>query len=94
MSEILSPGDAMSIGELLTAISAHKKVTWIAEGDDCAPPKTGELRSLVIGPSLAMAPWGTDVREMSVWVTAGIVETTFTVRHAMAMLPEGGMLFE
>lgn len=93
-TDVLSPGDAMALGDLLTAINAHKRVRWLAEDDQHGAPREGELRSLVVGPSLAMAPWGTDVRDMHVWVSTGITETTFSVRWAMRMLPDGGMVFE
>jgi hypothetical protein len=91
-TRVLSPGDVFSMGDLLNAITRKAHVRWM---DDEGTIREGELRSLVVGQNnFAFAPFGTDVRDMWVWVTANGMETTFSVAHACKMIPEGGMVFE
>jgi hypothetical protein len=88
---VLSPGDAIALGDLLGAITRKERVRWM---DATGVIREGELRSLVKGENdFGFAPFGTDVRDMWVWVTAGIGEATFSVTHAIKCLHEGGMVF-
>ncbi|MEB4210957.1 hypothetical protein [Mycobacterium sp. 94-17] len=94
MSNVLSVGDAIALGDLLTAIQQKRSVRWV-DSEDSTEIRSGELRSLVVGPNnFAFAPWGTDVRDMHVWVTSGGLERTFPVAHAIRMIPAGGMAFD
>jgi hypothetical protein len=86
---VLSPGEAFALGDVLNAITQKRTIRWL---DQEGTIRTGELRSLVRGPNdFASAQFGTDVRDMHVWITAGVVETTESVAHLVKMLPEGGM---
>lgn len=91
-TRVLSPGDAISLGELLLKVTQKSFVRWM---DTEGTIREGELRSLVVGQNnFAFAPFGTDVRDMWVWVTASGCETTFSVAHAVHCLQNGGMMFE
>jgi hypothetical protein len=89
----LGIGDAFALGDLLNAITAHKRVKWLdADGEI----REGELRHVVAGAT----DWGflrgdEDVRDAHVRVTtAAGIETTFAVRDAMSLLRDGGMVFD
>lgn len=91
-TRVLSPGDAMSLGELLIKVTQKSFVRWM---DEEGTIREGEMRSLVAGPNnFAFAPFGTDVRDMYIWVTSGGFETTFSVAHGVSMFTEGGIMFE
>jgi hypothetical protein len=91
-TRVLSPGDAMALGDLLTAIGQKRKIRWMDQDGEI---RTGELRSLVMGDNnFAMLPWGTDVRDAWVWVTANGFERTVPVAHFVTMLQEGGFVTE
>ena len=92
MSKVLSPGEAMRIGDLLNSIAAKSKITWVREdGQICK----GELRCLIQGKdSFAHAPWGTDVRDMWVWITSGGLEYTESVERLITLMEEGGFVTE
>lgn len=86
---ILSPGEAMALGEVLNAITQKRKIRWM---DRSEVIRSGELRSLVAGENdLSLPEWGTDVRDMHVWISTGVSEVTESVSHLVAMLPEGGL---
>lgn len=88
---VLSVGDAIALGDLITAIGAKKKVEWMDESGDI---RKGELRSLVRNRNdFGFIMWGQDVRDAFIWITSNGFETTCSVVHAMKMLPEGGMIF-
>lgn len=91
-TRVLSPRDAFAIGDLLNAVTRNAPVRWMdADGEI----REGELRSLVKGyNNFGFADYGTDVRDMWVWVTAGGFETSFSVAYAITLIPEGGMVFE
>lgn len=87
---ILSPGEAFALGDVLGALVAKRKIRWM--DPDGQTVRTGEMRSLVRGENdFASAAWGTDVRDMWVWVTCGVTECTVSVAHLVAMVPEGGL---
>jgi hypothetical protein len=88
---VLSPGEAMALGDVLNAITQKRKIRWM--DPDGETIRSGEMRALVAGDNdFAQAPWGTDVRDMWVWVTMFPgVETTVSVAHLVAMVPEGGL---
>lgn len=93
-NNVLTIADAFALGDLLTAISQKRRVRWL-DSEDGTDIRSGELRSLVVGPNnFSFAPHGTDVRDMYVWVTGNGLESTFSVAHAMRMLPVGGMAFD
>lgn len=89
-TRVLSPGDAMVLGDVLNAITQKRKIRWMDQDGETI--RSGELRSLVRGNNdFALAEWGTDVRDMHVWITSGIGEVTESVEHLAKMLPEGGL---
>lgn len=89
-NRVLSPGVAMALGDVLVAITAKRKIRWV---DRDGVTRSGELRSLVAGEGdLSLPTWGTDVRDMWVWITAFPgVEFTESVAHLVAMIPQGGL---
>lgn len=88
-SQVLSPGEAFALGDILNAITQKRKIRWL---DQTGVVREGELRSLVKGGgSFAFAKFGTDVRDMHVWITMNGVETTESIQHLVKMLPEGGV---
>lgn len=88
-TKVLSPGEAFALGDVLGALTQKRKIRWM---DRAGTIRTGELRSLVRGENdFAQAQWGTDVRDMWVWITAGVTEVTESVAHLVAMVPEGGL---
>ena len=90
---VLSVSDAIALGDLLDAIGSKKKITWLP--CDGFTPVTGELRSLVRGPeNYAMLPYGTDVRDAWVWITANGFERTESVRRLINLAQEGGCIYE
>lgn len=85
----LSPGEAMALGDLLNAITQKRKIRWM---DRSEVIRSGELRSLVRGENdFGFAPFGTDVRDMHVWISTGVGEVTESVGHLVTMLPQGGL---
>lgn len=85
----LSPGVALALGDVLNAITQKRKIRWMDRNETI---RTGELRSLVRGKDdFAFAEFGTDVRDMHVWITSSIGEVTESVSHLAKMLPEGGL---
>ena len=92
MNKVLSPGDAMNLGDLLTAIAAKKTIKWLAGNGDIV---TGELRSLVTGKdNFAMMAWGTDVRDAWVWITSNGFERTESVARLIELMEAGGCIFD
>lgn len=86
---VLSPGEAMALGDVLNAITQKRRIRWMDQGEVI---RSGVLRSLVRGNNDFVIPeWGTDVRDMWVWITSGVGEVTESVEHLMAMVPEGGL---
>lgn len=89
-TRVLSPGEAMVLGDVLNAITQKRKIRWM--GRDGETIRSGELRSLVRGNNELVTPeWGTDVRDMWVWITTDVTEVTESVAHLVKMLPEGGL---
>ncbi|AVD99656.1 hypothetical protein HWB51_gp038 [Mycobacterium phage Cuke] len=90
MSKVLSPGEAMRIGDLLNSIATKAKITWVREdGQICK----GELRCLIQSKdSFAQLPWGTDVRDAWVWITSGDFEYTESVERLVKLMDEGGFV--
>lgn len=85
----LSPGVALALGDLLNAITQKRKIRWM---DRSEVIRSGELRSLVRGENdFGFAPFGTDVRDMHVWISTGVGEVTESVGHLVTMLPQGGL---
>ena len=90
----LSIGDAFALGDLLNAITAHKRVDWIDE--DGFTIHSGELRHVVASPTnYGFLGPDDDVRDAHVRVTTSAgIETTFAVRDVIGLLREGGMAFD
>ena len=95
-SRVLSPADAVTLGELCIAVQARSKITYLPEQPRWnGPPVEGELRGFVAGKSnFNFLPWGVDVRDAYVWITAGGFERTERVEWLTRMLAEGGCIFE
>jgi hypothetical protein len=88
----LSPGDAMSLGELLIKVTQKSFIRWMAEDGVI---REGEMRSLVVGENnFGFAPFGTDVRDMHIWITTGVCETTASVAYLVTLFEQGGIMFE
>ena len=91
-TRVLSPREVFALGDLFNAITRNSFVRWM---DEDGVIREGELRSTIRGKNnFAFPEFGTDVRDMWVWVTSNGMETSFSVEHAVKMLPEGGMVFE
>ncbi|QNJ59255.1 hypothetical protein SEA_MRMIYAGI_41 [Mycobacterium phage MrMiyagi] len=93
MSKVLSPGEAMRIGDLLNGITRKAKVKWVNEDGQIM---SGELRCLCAGKnSFATLPWGTDVRDAWVWITGTDgFEYTESVERLVMLVDEGGFVME
>lgn len=88
----LSPGNAMSLGDLLTRLCAKSFIRWMSEDGII---REGEMRSLVVGDNnFGFAPFGTDVRDMHVWITTVGCETTVPVAYLVGLFEQGGIMFE
>jgi hypothetical protein len=84
----LTTAYAFALGELLNNISSKAKIRWMANDSDI---RTGELRSLVVGPNnFGMMPYGTDVRDAYVWITSNGMERTESVEYLVSMIQQGG----
>jgi len=89
-TSVLSTGEAIALGDLLTGLQQKLKIEWLDEYGDI---RKGELRSLVKGPNnFDFLQWGTDVRDGYVWITANGMEHIESVRHLVTMLQEGGCI--
>lgn len=87
---VLSPADAIALGDLLTGLQGNRKIEWLSESGDIMK---GELRSLVTGPNnFSMLAWGTDIRDAYVWITANGFEHTESVKRLVMLLQEGGCI--
>src|SRR5215212_4711494 len=86
-TSVLSTGEAIALGDLMTGLQQKLKIEWLGEDGEI---RKGELRSLVRGPgNFDFLQWGTDVRDGYVWITANGMEHTESVRHLVTMLQEG-----
>lgn len=84
----LTTAYAFALGELLNNISSKGKIRWM---DSSGEIRTGELRSLVNGPSsFGMMPYDMDVRDAHVWITSNGMERTESVEHLVEMIQQGG----
>jgi hypothetical protein len=84
----LTTAYAFALGELLNNISSKAKIRWMTSDSEI---RTGELRSLVVGPNnFGMMPYGMDVRDAHVWITSNGMERTESVEHLVNMINQGG----
>lgn len=95
-SRTLSPGDAVTIGELVNAVLARSPITFLPSQPRWnGPPVVGELRGFINGPKdFGSLGWGTDVRDAYVWITADGFERSEPVSWLCKMIREGGCVFE
>ena len=89
-AQVLSPGYAMALGDVLAGVCGNAKIEWLSKDGDILK---GEMRSIVMGENnFASMPFGTDVREGYVWITSSIVERTESIDRLVHLAQEGGLI--